>query len=155
MIALMSGSGQAQYEFVTRVYPKYDRNDPIAELLRKEKKWDELFKTVLFQRISEGDEKVWYRPINKLGARYYMTEVYSQDNMKSVVPENEYIDESKQTSTPDSMDSIYQRIILSEVYKQSTQSLPFTSFVNQAREFIEFVKDTLTEEQIIEQLKCL
>jgi hypothetical protein len=106
LIGISGTFRNAQYEFIHTAArkPQYQGKDnKEAEELIKQKKWDELMDYKLYQRIPfvglEGEDMsleqptVWYRPINRLGNKMYMTEAYALDK-GTIIQSNQPFDES-------------------------------------------------------------
>ena len=84
-------------------------NKAEQERLRKEKKWDEIYDTVLFERVKAydstgkeigkelSDDYIKYVPIGTLGNKMYLTEAYAMSDAKSILKKNNSIDESQYT----------------------------------------------------------
>lgn len=84
-------------------------NKTEQEKLRKEKKWDEIYDTILFERIKAYDSTgkeigkelsdgyIKYAPIGTLGNKMYLTEAYAMSDAKSILKKNTSVDESQYT----------------------------------------------------------
>lgn len=84
-------------------------NKTEQEKLRKEKKWDDIYDTILFERIKAYDSTgkeigkelsdgyIKYAPIGTLGNKMYLTEAYAMSDAKSILKKNTSVDESQYT----------------------------------------------------------
>ena len=80
-----------------------------VQKLIKNKKWDDIYDTILYQKIklydSTGkdigkelpDSFIKYTPINILGNKMYLTEAYATQDVESMLKSNIKVDESKYT----------------------------------------------------------
>ncbi|MCX6711684.1 MAG: hypothetical protein NT139_01430, partial [Candidatus Woesearchaeota archaeon] len=97
------------YVVMKHIKPELQNNQLKQDELRKQKKFDEIYDTILYQKIklydSTGkdigkelpDSFIKYTPINILGNRMYLTEAYATQDVESILKSNIKIDESKYT----------------------------------------------------------
>lgn len=117
LISIPGSFRTSQYEYIStrELKPEYGgKTNELRESLVKQKKWDDLYNYGLYERIRMQDEKgnditqdqpvVYYRPINRLGNRMYMTEAYSVSR-ESMLPKNEPFDESQYDDAVDEITS--------------------------------------------------
>ena len=106
-LSLMSGQNyKDDYIVVKFIKKELKDKKALQETLRKEKKWNEIYDTVLFERVKAynsanedvskelDDEYIKYAPIGKLGNGMYLTEAYAKNDAKSIINTNNNIDES-------------------------------------------------------------
>jgi hypothetical protein len=106
-LSLMSMQNKKDdYVVIKFIKKELKDNKALQEELRKAKKWNDIYDTVLFERIKmynfenkeigkELDDKfIKYAPIGKLGNGMYLTEADAKNDAKSIIDSNNNIDET-------------------------------------------------------------
>jgi len=125
-------------DYVVVKYLKKELIGKKAEVdkLMKNKKWDDIHDTILYQKIklydSTGkdigkelaDDFIKYTPINILGNRMYLTEAYAIPDVESIIKSNIKIDESQYTQAiEDHKRIMFQAYMIKEKNKTSIDKI--------------------------------
>jgi hypothetical protein len=184
-LSLMSMQNKKDdYVVIKFIKKELKDNKALQEELRKAKKWNDIYDTVLFERIKMynfeneeigkelDDEFIKYAPIGKLGNGMYLTEADAKNDAKSIIDSNNNIDETLfETLIEEHKEKMFEAYINKKTVKETEnneKNQKINSYLStlSSKELEKLggsekiIKDYETipfeqsEEQYIESLKC-